>query len=53
MSKTLGSKIASNCIDCHMPEQPTRAIIAQTAGNVVRAKMRTHWIRIYPALDHP
>jgi hypothetical protein len=50
MSKTLGPKIAENCIDCHMPKQPTNAIISKTAGNEVRATMRTHWIRIYPGV---
>jgi hypothetical protein len=47
MAKTLGPKIASNCIDCHMPNQPTNAIVAKTAGKEVRATMRTHWIRVY------
>jgi len=53
LSKTLGPKIADNCIDCHMPNQATNAIIAKTAGNVVRATMRTHWIRIYPNPTQP
>ncbi len=53
MSKTLGRKIAANCIDCHMPEQATNAIVARTAGNVARATMRTHWIRVYPGTTGP
>ena len=48
-----GLKIADNCIDCHMPEQPTNAIVSQTAGKVVRATMRTHWIRVYPETNQP
>jgi hypothetical protein len=52
-SKTMGSKIADDCIDCHMPKQPTNAIVAQTAGRVVRATMRTHWIRVYPETSQP
>jgi hypothetical protein len=47
MAKTLGPKIAENCIDCHMPKQPTNAIVSKTAGKEVRATMRTHWIRVY------
>jgi Cytochrome c554 and c-prime len=53
MSQTLGPKIADNCIDCHMPIQPTKAIIVKTAGNVVSTTMRTHWIRIYPEVAQP
>ncbi len=41
MAKTLGPKIAENCIDCHMPKQPTNAIVSKTAGKEVRATMRT------------
>jgi Cytochrome c554 and c-prime len=53
VSKTMGPKIADNCIDCHMPKQSTNAIVSTTAGNMVRATMRTHWIRIYPGLTQP
>jgi hypothetical protein len=48
MSKTMGNKIAENCIDCHMPVQSTNAIVSETAGQVIRPKMRTHWIKVYP-----
>jgi len=41
-------KIEDSCIDCHMPKQPTDAIISTTGGKEVRAAMRTHWIRVYP-----
>ncbi len=47
MSKTMGRKIAANCIDCHMPVEPTSAIVSETAGQVVRPKLRNHWIKIY------
>ncbi|HEY0794192.1 MAG TPA: multiheme c-type cytochrome [Acidisarcina sp.] len=47
MSKTMGHAIASNCIDCHMPVEPTNLIVPETAGRVVRATMRSHWIKIY------
>jgi len=47
-SRTLGKKIEENCIDCHMPVQPTAAIVSETAGKEVHATMRTHWIKVYP-----
>ena len=47
MSKTMGRKIADNCIDCHMRVEPTNAIASETAGAVIRPKMRNHWIKIY------
>jgi hypothetical protein len=43
------SSFKSNCIDCHMPEQPSRAISFQTAGSNVTSSymLRTHRIAIY------
>jgi len=53
VSKKLGHAIADNCIDCHMPIEPTKVISSETAGQVVRAKMRNHWIKIYSgSTDH-
>lgn len=46
-SKTLGPRIKSNCVDCHMPLQETAAIVSVTAGEVIRASIRTHWIKVY------
>lgn len=48
MSKTMGHKIADNCIDCHMPVEGTNAIVSETASQVIRPKMRNHWIKVYP-----
>jgi hypothetical protein len=48
MSKTMGHKIADNCVDCHMPVESTNAVASETAGQVIRPKMRNHWIKIYP-----
>ena len=45
--KTEGESIRNGCVSCHMPIQKTNAIISQTSGRVVRASMRTHWIRVY------
>jgi len=53
VSKKLGSRIASNCIDCHMPVEPTTVIVSETAGKEVHATMRNHWIKIYPDAHLP
>ena len=53
VAKRLGHSIASNCIDCHMPVQPTKVIVSETAGKEARAEMRTHWIKIYPGAHFP
>jgi hypothetical protein len=42
-----------NCIDCHMPVEPTNVIASETAGQIIRAKMRNHWIKIYSAPRAP
>ncbi len=47
MSKVIGAKIANNCVDCHMPIQSTNTIVSETAGQLIRPSMRTHWIKIY------
>jgi Tetratricopeptide repeat/Cytochrome c554 and c-prime len=48
LSKKKGHAIAGNCIDCHMPVEPTKLIVSETAGELVRASMRNHWIKVYP-----
>jgi hypothetical protein len=47
MPKTLGHGIANNCIGCHMPVESTSAIVSDTAGQLIRPQMRTHWIKVY------
>jgi Cytochrome c554 and c-prime len=47
MAKTMGHKIADNCIDCHMPVETTAAVASETAGQRIRPKMRNHWIKVY------
>ena len=47
-ARALGENIKHDCIDCHMPLQETNAIVSNTAGKVVRASIRSHWIKIYP-----
>jgi hypothetical protein len=48
MSAKMGHKIVNDCINCHMPVEQTIVITSQTAGQVVHAKMRNHWIKVYP-----
>ena len=53
IAHTAGKKIVNDCIDCHMPLQPTHAIVSVTAGQTLRTSIRTHWIKAYPApLSH-
>lgn len=47
VARKMGPRSAENCIDCHMPVQPTNVIVSETANRVTRATMRTHWIKIY------
>ncbi len=47
VAKTMGHKITNDCIDCHMPVEPTNVIVSETGSKVVRAKMRNHWIKVY------
>jgi hypothetical protein len=53
MAKTMGHKIAENCIDCHMPVEQTNAIVSETGDKVIRTTMRTHWIQVYPTPGQP
>ena len=53
VAKKLGHTIATNCIDCHMPVEPTTIIVSETAGKQVHATMRNHWIKIYPDAHLP
>ena len=47
--KTTGESIKSNCIDCHMPQQASRAISFLTAGSTAPSSylLRTHKIAVY------
>jgi hypothetical protein len=53
MSAKMGHAIENKCIDCHMPVQQTNAIVSTTAGQVVHATMRNHWIKVYPDAKLP
>ena len=45
----LGPEIINNCIDCHMPEQPSKLITLLSNGqpNPIANKVRTHLIKVY------
>lgn len=50
MTRQVGSVIERNCIDCHMPQQLSRAIAFMLQGSSTPkpALMRTHLIKPYP-----
>ena len=44
----LGARISSSCVDCHMPVQDSKAIATDSNRKRVQARVRTHWIKVYP-----
>lgn len=44
----MGAKIAHNCIECHMPVQQSNAIVSDSNGKQTSARVRNHWIKVYP-----
>jgi len=50
MTASIGPVITQNCIDCHMPKQPSHAVAVYLQGSntPTAALMRTHLIKIYP-----
>ena len=50
MNKSLGTAINTNCVDCHMPLKPSKAIAVQLLGGTtpIAALIRSHFISIYP-----
>jgi hypothetical protein len=49
----LGAKIRQNCIDCHMPVQDSNLIVSDLNGEQVKARIRNHWIKVYPTGQNP
>jgi hypothetical protein len=41
--------LVGRCVDCHMPAQPSRVVVAAFGAGAERVRVRTHWIRAYPA----
>jgi hypothetical protein len=50
MSASIGPAITQDCIDCHMPKQPSHAVSVYLEGadTPTPALMRTHLIKVYP-----
>lgn len=48
MSRKMGAKIAMGCVDCHMPVQQSKAIVTASNGKQIKARVRNHWIKVYP-----
>lgn len=48
----LSKKITSGCVDCHMPVQESKAITTDSNGKRIQARVRTHWIKIYPEVGN-
>jgi hypothetical protein len=53
MVRKLGKHIASNCIDCHMPVQPSNLLVLDADDTRLKAKVRNHWIRVYQKTSNP
>lgn len=53
MAKKIGHPIVNECINCHMPVEQTNVIVSQTAGQIVHATMRNHWIKVYADVRLP
>ncbi len=45
----LGRQMTTNCIDCHMPVQASNSLVLDVDDTRVKARVRNHWIRVYPA----
>jgi hypothetical protein len=48
MYPRMGREIASNCIDCHMPNLESKVVSIDVDGKKINPRFRTHWIKIYP-----
>lgn len=48
MAQTVGSALTSNCLDCHMPNHPSRGLLIDTGAAITPVLVRTHRIAIYP-----
>jgi hypothetical protein len=46
MSNTLGSAVADNCIDCHMPIGDNENMTIRVSGGSFTVRMIDHYIRV-------
>jgi hypothetical protein len=44
-----GDSIAQRCVDCHMPVQESKLIESSGGGKELKAELRNHWIKVWPA----
>jgi hypothetical protein len=47
MYATMGTKIQSNCVKCHMPRQQSSQIVFDAGGHKVQVQVRSHRIAVY------
>lgn len=50
MATRLGSRLVSRCIDCHMPNEPSRALVINTPTGSFGPAYRSHRIGLYPQI---
>jgi Cytochrome c554 and c-prime len=43
----VGTNVANNCVDCHMPTLESKIVELDVDGRKIRQRFRTHWIKIY------
>jgi hypothetical protein len=53
MFPSMGTTIATNCIDCHMPIQESRLLTLDAEDSRLKARVRNHSIAIYPLRSIP
>jgi len=53
MAATIGSRMMSLCVDCHMPKLTSNTLFANDKGRQERPQVRTHWIKVYPEVQSP
>jgi hypothetical protein len=53
MVRKVGTRIASNCIDCHMPVQASNKLVLDADNQRLQANVRNHWIRVYQNVSPP
>ncbi len=53
MVRKMGTRIASNCIDCHMPVQASKKLVLDADYQRLQANVRNHWIRVYQNVSPP
>ena len=49
----IGIAAKSECVACHMPVEPTSAIVSETGDQQLHTSMRNHWVKIYPDAHLP